>query len=178
MKKDNSNKLLEQSQEEQEELHELGQEIEEIDESNVHLDIMKCYWCNITEDDSSSLKRAEIQLGEQINYFYTCSKEHENRVVKFYNYSSKTKLLYYFFILIAPIILLVLTAIFWNFVFVYPIFGSIGIGLIILPLFSNRTIEGLGLRNTLIIGRILGVVLVVIGFTLFAINGYKIFLPS
>lgn len=137
-----------------------------------------CHWCHQLEDEDEQFLQVEFSENDQKKTYYYCSKEHEQKIIRFYKYSNNFRLIYYLFIILFPVVLLVLLAIFANLLFIFLIFISLGIGIIILPLLGEKTVNGLGLKNSLTLGRVLGLVLVVIGITLFIINGWKIFLPD
>ncbi len=136
-----------------------------------------CYWCHNLEDENEQFLQVEISKDKQKKKYYYCSKEHEQKIIRFYKYSNNFRLIYYLFIILVPISLLVSLAISGNLLFVFLIFISLGFGVIILPHLGEKTVNGLGLKKSLVLGRVLGLVLVVIGITLFIINGMKIFQP-
>ncbi|MHA1155882.1 MAG: hypothetical protein ACTSQK_07205 [Candidatus Heimdallarchaeota archaeon] len=137
-----------------------------------------CHWCHQLGEENEQFLQVELVEGDQTKAYYYCSKEHELKIIRFYNYSKNFRIVYYLFILLFPIILLTLLAIFHNWLFIYVVFISLGLGIIILPLLGEKTVNGLGLKNSLILGRVLGLVILLIGVTLFVINGWKIFLPD
>lgn len=137
----------------------------------------RCYWCHVIEEEDITLQVTEyINSDDEIKHFYTCSVEHEQKVLRHFHFITQWRILYYILIYLIPVILIILFVIFsWNFIFVFPIFISFGLGLIAFPNLSQKSIEGLGLKKSIILGRILGGILVCIGLTLFIINGVKIF---
>ncbi len=137
-----------------------------------------CHWCHQLEDENEQFSQVEITKEDQTRAYYYCSKEHEQKIIRFYNYSKILRVIYFLFIILFPVILSICLAIFGNLLFVFLVFVSLGIGIIIFPYLGEKTVKGLGLKNTLTLGRVLGLVLVLIGVTLFVINGWKIFLPN
>ncbi|NHJ04344.1 MAG: hypothetical protein EAX90_05945 [Candidatus Heimdallarchaeota archaeon] len=138
-----------------------------------------CYWCHQIGSEEKPLYLFDYTKDDDYNQYYSCSSEHELKVLKYYNFITKWRIFYYLLIFFIPLCLLFLLVIFnWNFIFAYPIFVSFGLGLIIFPNLSQKTIDGIGLRRTNILSRILGGILVAIGLTLFIINGVKIFVPT
>ena len=137
-----------------------------------------CHWCHQIEKDNEQFPIMDLSDENLERKYKYCCPEHEQKIIKFYNYSEKIKLLYYAFIFIIPLILMVLLVIFTNWLFIYLVFVSFGIGLLFYPLLREKTVKGIGLKNTLILGRVLGMVILLIGITLFVINGWTIFRPN
>jgi len=144
------------------------------EESEVHL----CHWCHRIEEENENFSIIDLSDEEKEKKFYYCSQEHEQRITKFYNYLEKVRSVFYVFVLLIPLVLLVLLVIFYNWLFIYILFISLGIGIIIHPMLGESTIKGIGLKNSLILGIVFGVIFVVIGVTLFVINGWTIFRPN
>jgi len=112
-----------------------------------------------------SLKLANIpRKGDDEFNVYICSPEHETRVNKSYNYIDKIFILGLILIFLVPIVFVGLTF--------YPVFVSIGLGLIIYPLFSQQVIKALGLQKSNILARILGTIIILLGIVLFIVDVY------
>lgn len=137
-----------------------------------------CHWCHLLEEENEQFFQVEVSEHNQKKTYYCCSKEHEEKIIRFYNYSKNFRFVYYMFIILFPVVLVALLAVFTNWVFIYLVFISLGIGIIILPRLGEKTTSGLGLKNSLVLGRVLGLVLLIIGITLFVINGWTIFRPN
>ena len=158
-------------------------QLEEEPETNGKKDLAvspRCYWCHKTKDEVDDLFPCELYRKNQEtpSQFHSCSAEHEMKVKGFFNYSEKIYFVYLTFVLIFPLILAILTAIFYNLLYVFPIFMSLGIGLMIAPLMGNGIVRNVGLKNANILGRIFGAMLLIIGVILLLTNGLKIFAPS
>ena len=137
----------------------------------------RCYWCHRSEDEVENLFLCEFQRKNQdvTSQFHSCSKEHETKVKKYYTYTGIAYYFYLLFSIIFPLIFVIITVITTNWLFIYPIFMSLGVGLIIAPLMGDGIVRNIGLRNNNILGRVFGVMLLVIGITLLLINGFRIF---
>ncbi len=158
-------------------------QLEEEPETNDKEDLAdtpRCYWCHKTKDEVDDLFPSELYRKNQEtpSQFHSCSVEHEMMVKQFFNYSEKIYYIYFTFVLVFPLILAILTAIFYNLLYVFPIFMSLGIGLMIVPLMGNRIVRSIGLKNANILGRIFGAMLLLIGVILLLTNGLKIFAQS
>lgn len=172
-----------------EELYELDDLEEELDESFTEKNTIhsteedRCYWCNEFDSNERPLFRAEFKDNEESKYFFSCSKVHEEKVINFYDFFTKWRIFYSLLVLIIPICLVIFIAFSFaffgpdiTFLLFYIIFTSLGTGLLIFPLLGNKTVEGLGLKRSILIGRILGGVLLAIGIILILIHGYSFFL--
>ena len=152
-------------------------ELENKDTSEIEPASNRCYWCHAIEEEDITLHLTDyLDAEEEVQHFYTCSVDHEHKVLRHFHFITQWRILYYILIYLIPVILVILFVIFnFNFIFVFPVFISFGLGLIAFPNLSQKTIDGLGLKRSIILGRVLGIILVCIGLTLFIINGVKIF---
>ncbi len=139
-----------------------------------------CYWCHSTGDTEKTLYQAELlRRGKDVpEQFLICSKEHELKVNRYFSFVDRFYIIFIFFIILAPIILIFLSFFYWSLIFTFGIFMSLGLGILIMPLIGNQVIMNLGLRKANIIGRILGGMLILIGLTLLFTNGLGIFKPA
>ncbi|MBN1330420.1 MAG: hypothetical protein JXA54_13180 [Candidatus Heimdallarchaeota archaeon] len=139
-----------------------------------------CYWCHTIQNNETTLTQAELfRRGKEISEkFWTCSKEHETKIIRYFSFVDSFYIIYLFFVILVPIVLIFLSFFYWSLIFTFGIFMSLGLGLLIMPLIGNQVIINLGLRKANIIGRILGAMLILIGLTLLLTNGLGIFRPS
>lgn len=155
-------------------------ELEDIDSEIDHLkeiEEIRCYWCNKSQLNSEPFFEEEIFRKKQETpaRFIICSKNHEQKVRRFYTYIDNWYFLYVIFTFIVPLILIILAVVFYSMIYAFPIFSSLGISLLLVPLIGDKTITRLGLKNAIILGRILGVMLVLIGIILILTAGLRIF---
>ncbi|HUT81655.1 MAG TPA: hypothetical protein VMZ29_10685 [Candidatus Bathyarchaeia archaeon] len=139
-----------------------------------------CYWCHTIQSDKISLFQSELyRRGKDIpEKFWTCSEEHETKINRYFSFVDRFYIIYLFFVILAPIVLILLSFFYWSLIFTFGIFMSLGVGLLIMPLIGNQVITNLGLRKATIIGRILGGMLILIGLILVFTNGLGIFRSS
>jgi hypothetical protein len=136
----------------------------------------RCLWCNQHSSEEIQLSRSEyLQRGKETpSEFWVCSTKHEKRITNYYNFVERFYIVYVFFVFLTPLVLAVLSFFYWSAIFAFGIFPSIGLALLIVPLLGNQITYGLGVKRTIIISRILGGILILIGLTLLIINGRKI----
>ena len=136
------------------------------------VNLNRCHWCNKEEENENTFLEANVpRKGDDEFNVYICSPEHETRVNKSYNYIDKIFILGLILIFLVPIVFIGLT--FLDIIFVYPIFVSIGLGLIIYPLFSQQVIKALGLQKSNVLARILGTIIILLGIVLFLVDVIK-----
>lgn len=139
----------------------------------------RCYWCSKAQPEIEELLESKYQKRnqEEIEFFLSCTPEHENRTVKFLRFSEKFYLIYVAFMFVVPIILLAIAFIIPQhiFSFGFSIFISMGLGLAILPLLGNQLVKNIGLKRSNLLGRILGVILIIIGVILILTFGLAYF---
>ncbi len=147
---------------------EINDPVEESQEEIINL--RRCHWCNKEEEEEHEFQEVNIlRKGDEDFNVYVCSSEHESRINKSYNYFDKIYILGLILIFFAPLVFVSLT-IFVDMIFSYPVFVSIGLGLLIYPLFSQQIVRALGLNKSNILGRILGTIIVLLGIVLFLID--------
>lgn len=146
------------------------------DFANKKSDEPRCFWCHnfISESKIAYQTTMQGKREEEIK-FWVCSNEHEMRVKRYFQFIDRFYFLYILFVLISPIIFIILAIYYQSMIFIFPIFSSIGIGLLIIPLLGEQIRFNLGIKNANMVSRILGLILLIIGFVLISINGYKIF---
>ena len=130
----------------------------------------RCHWCNKEEENENNFQEVTIpRKGDDEFSVYVCSQEHETRINKSYNYLDKIYILGLVLIFAIPLILIGFT-IFYSILFSYPIFVSIGIGLMIYPLFSQQVVGALGLQKSNVLARVLGGIIILLGVVLFLVD--------
>ncbi len=139
----------------------------------------RCYWCSKAQPEIKELLESKYQKRnqEEIEFFLSCTPEHENRTIKFLRFSEKFYLIYIAFMFVVPVILLAISFIIPRhiFSFGFSIFISLGLGLTILPLLGNQLVKNIGLKKSNLLGRILGVILIIIGVILILTFGLAYF---
>ncbi len=139
----------------------------------------RCYWCSKAQPEIKELLESKYQKRnqEEIEFFLSCSPEHETRTIKFLRFAEKFYLLYIAFMFVVPVILLAISFGFPQhiFSFGFSIFISLGLGLTILPLLGNQLVKNIGLKKSNLLGRILGVILIIIGVILILTFGLAYF---
>ena len=158
------------------EIHELDDIDSEIDHLK-EIEEIRCYWCNKSQSNSEPFIEEEIiRKNQEIpSKFTVCSKNHDKKVKRFYTYIDNWYFLYVIFTFVIPLVLIVLAVVFTSMIFAFPIFSSLGISLLFIPLIGDKMITRLGLKNTIILGRLLGVMLILIGVILILTAGLRIF---
>ncbi|MHA1629293.1 MAG: hypothetical protein ACTSXO_10010 [Candidatus Heimdallarchaeota archaeon] len=135
----------------------------------------RCSWCHSFEAPEKSLEEFEVaRKGEDLKKYYACSPVHKNLILRYIHYVEKTYWLFLFFVLLIPLVLIILAIFYHSFIFVFALFLSVGLGVMIIPLLGNQLIVNLGIKKANQVGRILGAMLFIIGLTLVLINGLKI----
>lgn len=139
----------------------------------------RCYWCGKAQPEIKELLESQYQKKnqEEIEMFLSCSQEHESKSRKFLNFTEKFYFLYVTFMFVIPIILLTLALIISQHIFSigFSLFISMGIGLLIMPLLGNQLVKNIGLKRSLLLGRIIGAILVIIGVILILTFGLAYF---
>ncbi|MCK5182669.1 MAG: hypothetical protein KAQ95_00095, partial [Candidatus Heimdallarchaeota archaeon] len=139
----------------------------------------RCYWCSKAQPEIKELLESKYQKRnqEEIEFFLSCTPEHESRTVKFLRFAEKFYLIYIAFMFVVPVILLAIAFIIPQhiFSFGFSIFISMGLGLAILPLLGNQLVKNIGLKRSNLLGRILGVILIIIGVILILTFGLAYF---
>ncbi|MHA1124236.1 MAG: hypothetical protein ACTSO7_13995 [Candidatus Heimdallarchaeota archaeon] len=134
------------------------------------INLSRCHWCNKEEDNENTFQEVKIpRKGDDEFNVYVCSIEHESRIKKSYNYMDKIFILGLILIFFAPLVFVTLTIII-DMIYSYPIFISIGLGLIIYPLFSQQVVKALGLQKSNILARVLGSIIILLGLALFLLD--------
>ena len=139
----------------------------------------RCYWCSKAQPEIKELLESKYQKRnqEEIEFFLSCTPEHESRTTKFLRFAEKFYLIYVAFMFVVPVILLAIAFIIPQhiFSFGFSIFISLGLGLAILPLLGNQLVKNIGLKRSNLLGRILGVILIIIGVILILTFGLAYF---
>ncbi|TET31394.1 MAG: hypothetical protein E3J70_02325 [Candidatus Heimdallarchaeota archaeon] len=139
----------------------------------------RCYWCSKAQPEIKELLESKYQKRnqEEIEFFLSCTPEHESRAVKFLRFAEKFYFMYIAFMFVIPIILLTIAFIIYQHMFSigFSIFISMGLGLTILPLLGNQLVKNIGLKKSILLGRIIGVILVIIGVILILTFGLAYF---
>jgi len=139
----------------------------------------RCYWCSKAQPEIKELLDCKYQKRnqEEIEIFLSCTPEHESRTLKFLRFAEKFYLIYAIFMFVLPVILLAIAFIIPRhiFSFGFSIFISLGLGLTILPLLGNQLVKNIGLKKSNLLGRILGVILIIIGVILVLTFGLAYF---
>ncbi|MEA2071293.1 MAG: hypothetical protein U9O98_08385 [Asgard group archaeon] len=139
---------------------------------------IRCFWCHKPiEIENEDQKIKIIPPGFEKDKVIVCSKEHQKRTEKFYSFGKIGLGIFWAFCFILPMILILLSFIFRSPTFLSFAFLSVGIGLLIYPSLGMNTIKGLGLRRSLILGRIFGSILIGIGIILLLLIGIVIVIP-
>ncbi|MCF2143729.1 MAG: hypothetical protein K9W42_08530 [Candidatus Heimdallarchaeota archaeon] len=135
----------------------------------------RCSWCHTFEVPEKSLEEFEVaQKNEEPEKYYACSPEHKKRIQSYIHYAEKSYWLFLVFVLLIPLVLIILAIFYRSFIFIFGLFLSVGLGVMIIPLLGDQLIINLGIKRANQVGRILGAMLFVIGLTLVLINGLKI----
>ncbi|MBD3189976.1 MAG: hypothetical protein GF308_05010 [Candidatus Heimdallarchaeota archaeon] len=145
-----------------------NQEEGNVSQSKDPSEIPRCFWCNKEESEGLSLQEATIQRkrnSESKTIFY-CQEEHKQKVISFYNFVDQGMPFFQVLICYLPVILIIFYVIFRYYIIFFGIFISLGIALLVFPLLGDRTAQDLGLHKTIILGRILGGMLLIIGLVL------------
>ena len=126
----------------------------------------RCYWCSKAQPEIKELLESKYQKRnqEEIEFFLSCTPEHESRAVKFLRFAEKFYFMYIAFIIYQHM-----------FSIGFSIFISMGLGLTILPLLGNQLVKNIGLKKSILLGRIIGVILVIIGVILILTFGLAYF---
>jgi hypothetical protein len=139
----------------------------------------RCYWCNKSEPEIQELLECRYQKRnqEEVEMFLSCSKEHEHKTTKFLRFNERFYFLYIAFMFAFPVILLAIAFIIPTYIFSigFSLFISMGIGLMIMPLLGNQIVMNIGLKKSNILGRILGLILLIIGVILILTFGLNFF---
>ncbi|MBK5114809.1 MAG: hypothetical protein KGD59_07125 [Candidatus Heimdallarchaeota archaeon] len=139
----------------------------------------RCYWCGKAQPEIKELLESRYQKKnqEEIEIYLSCTQEHESKTQKFLNFNERFYFLYIAFMFVFPVILLTLALIISKHIFSigFSLFISMGIGLLIMPLLGNQLVKNIGLKRSLLLGRIIGVILVIIGVALILTFGQAFF---
>lgn len=152
------------------------QKEEEFTSKEEAVDLTHCHWCNKSKSEVDNLFIFELRRKNQEAFqLHSCSTEHEAKTKKYYNYIGKAYSFYLILALLAPLLLILISVILANWFYVFLVFISIGIGLLITPLMGDRIVRSIGLRNNIILGRIFGIILLAIGVFLILFGGTEMF---
>jgi uncharacterized protein YjeT (DUF2065 family) len=130
-----------------------------------------CFWCNNESPKEKELYTINLnrKKKDSINTVSVCSKEHEQKIRRFYLFIDNWIILFQLLTIIIPLGLLIFIIIRSSLIAMLFIFVSIGLGLIFFPLLGKKITNELGLHKTNILGRILGVMIIFTGCALFLI---------
>ena len=154
---------------------------DKVEDSDIIVEVIepRCFWCNKTEPEIKELHESLYQKKnqEEAEMFLSCSKVHENRIIRFLKFNERFYFLYIAFVFVIPVILLTIAIIIPKYIFSigFSLFISMGLGLIIMPILGNQLAMNIGLKRNNILGRILGAILVIIGVILILTFGLNYF---
>lgn len=116
---------------------------------------MKCIWCNKPCDS-----KITVQDGEEA--YACCSEECNRRAEKFLRFAKRFTPLFLGLIIISTIALLALSVTAPRLASL-PV-AAMGCVILFLPFCTPQTVQALGLKKSILIGRIMGILVMVLGF--------------
>jgi hypothetical protein len=121
-----------------------------------------CVWCN---KRSETLMETKLKLKKGYQTVYVCDKEHEKNSQKFIDDVIKYGMVFFICTMIF-LVIGVLALLYNDALGTLILFAGIGVTFFVFPFTRKHTAILIGIKNSIIVARVFGVIMVIIGIIL------------